>query len=112
MAKIDRGPWGAAIRFFLLLAGPLVLWLLAAAPAGAQQLPCGLHALIVKTVTGPKYMEALKHVGIIDAQRRMEAYVSAQGSYTILIINPQGFACIVAAGQNWEDVPYLPGRKS
>ena len=39
--------------------------------------------------------------------------LSPDGSYTVLVVNPQNrIACVVSTGSGWEAVEHLPGRGS
>lgn len=74
-----------------------------AVPAGAQT-ACGKRADIVKMLTG-KYKEVPRALAIAGQSNLLEVYASATGSWTILITQPRGATCIVAAGQSWEEIP-------
>jgi hypothetical protein len=52
-----------------------------------------------------KYSEAPVAMGTVSEDRFMQVFVSAQGSWTILVTKTDGEACIVAAGNNWEKLP-------
>ncbi len=84
-----------------LLTGAVAL---TATPALAS---CGPHKEIVKTLA-KKYLEAPKAFGTVNQTNLVEVYVSAKGSWTILLIRVNGSACIIAAGQDWEDMPIDP----
>ena len=65
---------------------------------------CGPHQEMIK-VLAKKYLESPKAVGTVNDDKLVELFVSAQGSWTILVTRTNGSSCIIAAGQNWEDVP-------
>ncbi len=100
---------------------PLITWLIAIATlavplvmlatAAPAQTRCGPHTRIVKVLTG-KYGEAPKAIGTVDQQQFMEIYVSDAGSWTILLTAANGTSCIIAFGNDWEDVPHQPGTRS
>jgi hypothetical protein len=93
------------------LAAPFIV-LATVAPAQMQNLmQCGPHARIVEVLAG-KYGEAPKAIGAIDQDRFMEIYVSDAGSWTVLMTTTNGTSCIIAAGGDWEDVPFKPGARS
>src|SRR5687767_3316088 len=54
-----------------------------------------------------KYSENPVAMGTVNEDRFMQLFVSARGSWTILVTKTDGEACIVAAGQNWEKLPAL-----
>jgi hypothetical protein len=65
---------------------------------------CAAHEEMVK-VLATHYSEAPKAVGLVNENRVVEIFVSKAGSWTILVTQPGGNACILAAGQDWEEVP-------
>ena len=100
--------WAIATAAFAALSIVLVT----SAPAQMQnQAQCGPHARIVEVLAG-KYGEAPKAIGAISSQRFMEVYVSDAGSWTMLMTTTNGYSCIIAAGDDWEDVPFKPGARS
>ena len=59
-----------------------------------------------------QYLEAPKAIGTISQKHFMEACVSQAGIWTILMTTTNGYSCIIASGDNWEDVPFKPGARS
>ena len=98
--------WAIAVAAFAVL-----FMVLATAAPGQTQTQCGPHARIVEVLVG-KYGEAPKAIGTIDQNRFMEIYVSDAGSWTVLMTTTNGYSCIIAAGGDWEDVPFEPGARS
>ncbi len=95
----------------LLRTGSLVLGVFIAAfltrvpPASA--LMCGPHANVVEQLT-KGFQEnptsfGLMYSGVLLA----ELFVSATGSWTLIVTTPQKITCILAMGENWEDIPAL-----
>ena len=74
-----------------------------ALPAAAQS-ACGKREEIVKIIMN-KYKEVPRALAIAGQSNLLEVYASEKGSWTILITQPQGSTCIVAAGQSWEELP-------
>lgn len=65
---------------------------------------CGAHATIVETLT-KKYGETEHGIGLVSDQGVMQIFVSQEkGTWTILMTNAQGKACMMAAGKGWEDL--------
>ena len=64
---------------------------------------CGPHKRMTE-VLASKYSEAPVAMGTVNQDRLMEVYKSKAGSWTILVTSADGNSCIVAAGQDWEDV--------
>ena len=73
--------------------------------ANAEAAPlCGEHDKIVD-VLGHKFKETRRVMGVVNAQAVMEMFMSAQGTWTMVITDTRGTACIAAAGRDWQDVP-------
>ncbi|MEM9204709.1 MAG: hypothetical protein AAGA88_00100 [Pseudomonadota bacterium] len=52
-----------------------------------------------------RYKEAPIAVGMVSDRGVMEVYVSSgSGTWSIVVTNPQGKTCIIAAGQNFEEL--------
>ena len=58
-----------------------------------------------------KYSENPVAMGTVNEDRFMQLFVSPEGSWTILVTQTDGQACIVAAGQNWEKLPGVTGAE-
>ncbi|MHA1528818.1 MAG: hypothetical protein ACTSVG_07345 [Alphaproteobacteria bacterium] len=73
-------------------------------PARAQMV-CGKRADIISQLS-EKYGETRRSLGVSEGSRVVELYASDEtGSWTILMTNPQGIACMMAAGQAFEIEP-------
>lgn len=79
------------------------LTLLAAGPVFAA-LQCTSHEKMIELLS-KRFSEVPKGIGLVGSKRVMEVYVSKTGTWTILVTNSDGQTCILAAGNNWEDVP-------
>ncbi len=86
-----------------------------AAPANAQA-ACGPHDALVSELTDGQWQEARIAVALFDdgAGSIIEFFVNAEtGTWTAIITNPNGQACIVGAGTDWTpiaaDVPGVDG---
>ncbi len=82
-----------------------VVAILAFTGSANATIQCGAHKRMTE-VLASKYSEAPKAIGTVNQKRFMEVYVSKAGSWTILVTSADGNSCIVAAGQDWEDVPH------
>lgn len=51
-----------------------------------------------------RYGETPRGIGLVSEQGVMQVYVSEKGTWTILVTNPRGQACLIAAGRGWEDL--------
>jgi hypothetical protein len=88
-------------------AGCLAVVSLCAAPASAQSL-CGARDAVVDML-GERYGETVRSVGLAGRDRIVEVFASEEtGSWTILVTNSAGVACLVASGQHYEHVATAP----
>jgi len=69
----------------------------AASPAAAR---CDVLAAFAQ-VLPERYDEQLVGYGLASDTQLLQLWVSAEGSFTILAVRPDGMACIVAAGHDW-----------
>lgn len=77
---------------------------LVAIPASAQE-NCGDYAKMVEAL-GRVYGETRRFQGPSSSgQYMVEIFAKDGGTWTALIVNPNGFACITAAGDAWLWVP-------
>lgn len=76
-------------------------------PVQAQQPRCAPHAEMVKLLTG-KFKEERRGIGLVNNNRVVEFYVSDKGSWTIIGTKPNGVACIIAAGKEWNEIEAAP----
>ena len=102
--------WVPYLRLALLGAAVLTLWLVIWPAKAHAVIQCGPHTRMTE-VLRDKYLEAPRH-NATQGKRMVEVYVSDKRGFTVLVTDVKGLACIVAAGQDWHDVEWKPGRKS
>ena len=73
------------------------------APSVSAQTVCGERAEFLKYL-GTKHNEAPTAMGMTRSGQLIEVLSSRKGSFTIIVTNPQGRSCMVAAGDAWEAV--------
>ena len=85
-----------------LIAGAL-LWATSCA-AQTSQMPSECDSIIKITKhLDVKYHEVPVALGVQPDGRLLEIYASeASGTWTVIVIRPDGIGCIVAAGKGWE----------
>ena len=86
--------FAAAVAFAAILA--------VGQPAAANS-KCAAHDDIVK-VLNKKYQETRHALAVVSATAVMEIFLSPEGTWTMLVTNTQGVACITASGEAWQDV--------
>ena len=92
-----------SLAFALVLALPTTL---ATGAAAQTETPCTERTDVVKHLDR-KYAEAPVAIGLTNNGGVIEVFsTKTGGSWTILLTMPNGTACVVAAGQSWEQVPH------
>ncbi|MFQ5786081.1 MAG: hypothetical protein ACE5H8_14835 [Alphaproteobacteria bacterium] len=81
----------------------IVFAVLHGAPAAAQAV-CGERATFVAFLE-ENYAEQPVALGITAEGRLIELLTSPSGSWTMLVTYPNGPTCMVASGENWEELP-------
>jgi hypothetical protein len=75
------------------------------AAAQQTQKSCGPHNHITGQLDA-RYREEVRSLGLESDGHLIQVYVSATGAtWTIVSTRPDGLACIVAAGEWWQDLP-------
>lgn len=72
----------------------------------AQQMVCGERQHLVSHL-GRAYSEQPANVGVAATGNLIEVLTSDGGTWTILVTDPKGVTCVVAAGESWETLPRL-----
>lgn len=75
------------------------------APAALAQdvVPCGDRDKVT-AMLAKRYKEVPRAIGLASRSGVMEIYVSKTGSWTLLMTNPSGRTCMIAVGENWEEL--------
>ena len=84
----------------------VLLW---AAPVQAQAV-CGDREVIIDRLESA-YQEKPVAVGLSGNGGVVELYLSDKGSWTLLLTQPTGVSCLIAAGDNWHQIPDIPKRE-
>jgi len=63
---------------------------------------CMHHENLVSFLSG-RHDEFPRALGLVADRGLMEVYVSPAGTWTIVMTTPRGVACIIAAGDTWEE---------
>jgi hypothetical protein len=81
----------------------LAIGIAAAAPPALAQMPCAKREMIVKTLD-TRFGETRVARGLQSEKRLFEFWRSTEsGSWTILMVMPDGTACVVVSGEAWLD---------
>ncbi|HXK54632.1 MAG TPA: hypothetical protein PK405_08105 [Hyphomicrobiales bacterium] len=99
----------ASARPVLLAAAAIAF---AAAPAftpkAAEAAVC-LERKALISYLSERFSEKPRALGLVESANVMEVYVSGKGTWTIVVSDPRGLSCIVAAGDTWEDIQLAMG---
>jgi hypothetical protein len=85
---------------WIAMAAAGLLFLLAAMPAQAQYF-CQKHDKMV-ALLAEDFRERRLGYGLAGSTMIVEVFVSAGGTWTMLMTDVRGFSCIIAAGDGWE----------
>tara|TARA_B100002003_G_scaffold30540_1_gene25553 strand:- start:228 stop:554 length:327 start_codon:yes stop_codon:yes gene_type:complete len=93
-------------KISLLLIGLLsTLFLMFSSPASAQA-NCGERKEIA-TILEDRYAEKPVATGMSQGGGVVEVFAARDGSWTMIVTMPSGYACFMAAGEDWENLSVL-----
>lgn len=75
-----------------------------------QGMSCGKHDEMVAALR-LNFQEERHVIALVPPMAIVEVFVSKTGTWTMLATNPNGNACIAAAGINWVYRPSKPAEK-
>ena len=93
------------LRAGLAIAAVSALLVAGQSPARAQTL-CGERSNFLSHL-GKNHQEAPTAMGLTSTGKIIEVLTSENGSWTIIITDPDGNSCLVAAGEAWESIERL-----
>ena len=74
------------------------------APAASAQPVCGTHSAVSDNLK-KSYAEVPVSMGVTIGGGVIEVYASPKVTWTLVISKPNGVSCLIAAGQDWEELP-------
>ena len=86
-----------------------MLFFLAPANIAQAQMMCGPRGEVVANLE-KGYAEHPVSMGLASNGAVIEVFASEAGTFTIVMTKPNGLSCLVAAGNNWEEL-VAPKRK-
>ncbi|MBT7956332.1 MAG: hypothetical protein HN731_14160 [Rhodospirillaceae bacterium] len=94
-------------KFKVLIAGAVfaVLFTVSqfvSSPSQAQA-NCGERKAIVN-ILGDRYAEKPVATGMTQGGGVVEVFAARDGSWTMIVTMPSGYACFMAAGEDWENL--------
>ena len=78
--------------------------LFSTAVTAQSQEQCGPRAKVVN-VLNAKFQESQRAMGLINERAMMEVYISAKGTWTMVVTDEAGMTCVLAAGEAWDELP-------
>ncbi|MCH7864963.1 MAG: hypothetical protein IIC56_07100 [Proteobacteria bacterium] len=95
------------MRFFTSsLLGALLIGSSFISTAAAAQPVCGSHGTVSENLK-KGYAEAPVSMGVTMNGAVIEVFASEKGTWTLVITQPNGMSCLIAAGLDWESLPTL-----
>lgn len=82
---------------FLFLAGWVLL-----STSSASAMVCGQHKVLAEALE-LQYQERQRALGLSRSGALIEVYASEGGTWTVLLITPDGIACILTDGEAWQE---------
>ena len=90
-----------------LLAGAALLMFMCGANTLQAAPACGDHTAITEAL-GLKWGEQKEHAGLMNGDTALEVYANPKtGTWTIIMVNAEGLACLVASGEVWLKFEYI-----
>lgn len=74
--------------------------------AAAAQSVCGTHGTVSENLK-KGYAEAPVSMGVTTNGAVIEVFASEKGTWTLVLTQPNGLSCLIAAGLDWESLPTL-----
>ena len=91
----------AAAAFAVLSVQPIPV---ATATATAEDTPCAQRSNVIDALDS-QYKESPRAIGLVSKEAVLEIFVSETGTWTVVVTDPAGVSCVLAAGQSWEEIP-------
>jgi len=91
-------------QVLIAVLGALLIGWSALPSAATAQTACGDRNEVVVSLR-MKFSEEPVSMGLSQDGSVIEVFASPSGSWTIVVTRPSGLACMVAAGESWEELP-------
>ncbi len=99
------------VRYLTAILGALLIGWGAFSSSAQAQTMCGERGAVVTSLE-KTYSETPVSMGLASNGAIIEILASPSGTFTIILTRPNGLSCVMAAGENWEDLPKrLTGAK-
>jgi hypothetical protein len=102
---VSHRPSALLIGLAVGAAALVVLVPLGATAQEEESTECAERRTIVEMLNS-QYDETARAIGVISEEVVLEVFVSKEsGTWTVLVTDPQGLSCVLAAGQAWQETP-------
>ena len=88
------------MRFATVLTALAFCGVLLASEEASAQMACADHGKITGNLKR-EFNESRKAMGLTMTGQLVEIFAGESGSWTILLVTPDGTACSLSAGENW-----------
>ncbi len=92
------------VRYLTAILGALLIGWGAFSSSAQAQMFCDERGAVV-TRLEKTYSETPVSMGLGSNGAIIEILASPSGTFTIILTRPDGLSCMMAAGENWEDLP-------
>ncbi len=92
------------VRYLTAILSALLIGWGAFSSSAQAQMICGERGPMVASLE-KTYSEAPVSMGLGSNGAIIEVFASPSGTFTIILTRPNGLTCVMAAGENWEDLP-------
>ncbi len=92
------------VRYLTTILGALLIGWGAFSSSAQAQTICGERGAIVASLE-KTYSEAPVSMGLGSNGTIIEVFASPSATFTIILTQPNGLTCVMAAGEYWEDLP-------
>ncbi len=95
---------GVVVRYVIAVSGALLIGWGAFSSSAQAQVYCGKRGAVLATLE-KTYSEAPVSMGLASNGAIIEVLASPSGTFTIILTRPNGLSCVMAAGENWKNLP-------
>ncbi len=92
------------VRYMLTIAGALLIGWTTFPPEVQAQAVCGEHSEVVSKLE-KGHSEKPVSMGLASNGAVIEVFASESGTFTIIMTLPTGMSCLMAAGEDWQELP-------
>ena len=92
------------VRFMVAVLGVLVAVAGITPTVAEAQMMCGERTKVIAGLA-QGYSETPTSMGLTSNGAVVEVLSSPSGSFTIIVTQPNGLTCLMASGEDWEELP-------